>query len=128
VNYRVLRLGFVIWLVATIVLRVAGQHIVPTKGWAIVVTFVVSFAAMAWVARYICRRVGVRPTDWPAAAISLATPTLVLDPFSSAFFSVLFPNIRADAAGAFGGWMLCCVAGAVCGACVGRPPARPPGE
>jgi Family of unknown function (DUF5367) len=124
---RPLILGFLIWLAATLALRVAGQRIVPTTGPAIVATFALSFVAVSWLARRLCRQWNVPVAEWPAAAIALATPTLLLDPFSSAFFSALFPNIRADAAGAFGGWMLCCVAGAVCGACVGRPARRPNG-
>ena len=118
---RPLILGCLIWLGATVLLRVAGGHLVPTTPAKIVVTFVVSFAAMAWVARRVCRRLEIEPTDWPVAAVAFAAPTLLLDPFSSAFFPVVFPNIRADAAGAFGGWMLCCVAGALCGATIGRP-------
>jgi hypothetical protein len=51
-----------------------------------------------------------------AVAISLLVlPTLILDPFSCAFFSSVFPNIDPAAAGAFGGWMLICCGGAVIG-------------
>jgi hypothetical protein len=73
-------------------------------------------------ARRLCRRFHL-PTDaWPGAAISLALPTLLLDPFSSAFFPVVFPNIPASAAGIFGGWMLCCCAGALTGVIFRRSP------
>ncbi len=118
---RPLILGGLIWLGATVLLRVAGRHIVPTTPGKIIITFAASFAAMAWVARRVCRRFEIAPADWPVAAVALAAPTLLLDPFSSAFFPIVFPNIRPDAAGAFGGWMLCCVAGALCGATIGRP-------
>ena len=114
-------LGCIIWLGATIVFRIAGQHLVPTTPAMIVATFAASFVLMAWLARRVCRRFGVAAPDWPVATVALAAPTLLLDPFSSAFFPIVFPNIRPDAAGAFGGWMLCCVAGALCGASIGRP-------
>jgi hypothetical protein len=118
---RPLILGCLIWVGATVLLRVAGGHIVPTTPAKIVVTFVASFAAMAWLARRVCRRFEIERADWPVAAVALAAPTLLLDPFSSAFFPLIFPNIRPDAAGAFGGWMLSCVAGALFGVTIGRP-------
>jgi len=114
-------LGCVMWLGATAALRIAGGRIVPTTPAGILIAFTASFAAMAWLARHVCRRLQIAPADWPVATIALAAPTLLLDPFSSAFFPVVFPNIRPDAAGAFGGWMLSCVAGALCGATIGRP-------
>jgi hypothetical protein len=42
-------------------------------------------------------------------------PTLLLDPFSCAFFTVIFPNVEPGAAGVLGGWMLIFCAGAVVG-------------
>jgi hypothetical protein len=47
-------------------------------------------------------------------------PTLLLDPFSCAFFHTVFPNLDPGAAGAFGGWMLIFCAGAVAGVWVKR--------
>ncbi len=75
---------------------------------------------MAWLARRLCRRFRLQPNEWPAGAISLALPTLVLDPFSSAFFPFVFPNLAPELAGVFGGWMLFCCAGALLGATVRR--------
>jgi len=39
---------------------------------------------------------------------------------ASAFFPVVFPNMAPEAAGIFGGWMLCCCAGAAIGASFGK--------
>ncbi len=47
--------------------------------------------------------------------MSVALPTLLLDPFSSAFFPAVFPNMAPEVAGVFGGWMLWCCAGALVG-------------
>lgn len=112
--------GLWIWLGATIALRFAGQYLLRSAGWiAVLALFVISFAAMALLARHLCRSAHLAREDWPRGAISLALPTLLLDPFSSAFFSVVFPNIAAELAGVFGGWMLVCCAGALTGAIVG---------
>lgn len=113
---RCLTIGFVIWLTATIVLRFTGQYLLhPENPLAMAGLLVVSFPVMALVARRICADASLPREQWPAAAIFLVTPTLVLDTFSSAFFPLLYPNIPPLAAGLFGGWMLSCCAGALLG-------------
>jgi hypothetical protein len=108
--------GLTIWGGATLVLRFAGQFILRPRPWpATLILFAVSFLLMAWLARRLCGRFQVPPQQWPAGAISLALPTLMLDPFSSAFFPVVFPNLAPELAGVFGGWMLVCCAGALLG-------------
>ncbi len=42
------------------------------------------------------------------AAIAVVAPGMLLDTISSIWFARIFPNIRADAAGLFGGWLLFC--------------------
>ena len=108
--------GFAIWLGATIVLRTLGQHLLHPGDWAgTLLLFTASFPLMAWIARRLCRRFHVPAGEWPAGAISMALPTLLLDPFSSAFFPIVFPNMAPEVAGVFGGWMLWCCAGALTG-------------
>jgi hypothetical protein len=70
---------------------------------------------MAFLVPRICRRLGFQKDQWPRAATLLILPTLVLDPFSCAFFSSMFPNLDPAAAGAFGGWMLICCGGGIAG-------------
>jgi len=84
------------------------------------ILFVVSFPLMAWIVRRLCRRFKLGRDQWLAGAASVALPTLLLDPFSCTFFSVVFPNMAPSVAGVFGGWMLWCCAGAVVGASI-RP-------
>jgi hypothetical protein len=108
--------GFVIWAGATALLRVAGQHLLRPAPWtSTLALFTVSFIATAWLVRRVCRRTQIPPVDWPAAAVSLLLPMLLLDPLSSAFFPVVFPNMSPAVAGVFGGWMLCFCAGALVG-------------
>jgi len=75
---------------------------------------------MAWVVRRLCRRFRLPQEQWLAGAVSVALPTLMLDPFSSAFFPVVFPNMASQVAGVFGGWMLWCCAGALLGVAIRR--------
>lgn len=118
---RCLITGFIIWLVATIVLRFSGQYLLyPRSLPAIAVLLLASFPLMALIARRICAGAALPREDWPAAGIFLVMPTLVLDTFSTVFFPFVYPNITDQAAGLFGGWMLCCCAGALLGVNLAR--------
>lgn len=116
--------GIEIWILATVALRLAGQYLLrPRNPEGVAVLFAVSFPLMAWITRGLCARFRLPPEQWPMGANSIALPTLLLDPFSSALFPVLFPNIAPELAGVFGGWMLWCCAGAFVGA-IFRPEMR----
>ena len=120
--------GFGLWVVGTIGVRFRGQILLrPDSAATTLVLYALSILAMALLTRRLCRAVGLPRSAWPAGAIALALPTLLLDPLSSAFFPAVFPNITPSAAGLFGGWMLCCCAGALLGATLGavRPEAAP---
>jgi len=121
---RLVLVGLALWLVGTAVLRLGGEHLLHA-GAALrtVALFVVSFVLFALVTRRLCRRLKLAQDQWLAGAVSLVMPTLILDPFSAAFFSIVFPNIPSAAAGVFGGWMLACCGGALAGGLV-RPRAR----
>lgn len=109
--------GFVLWLAGTVTLRLGGQAIlVPHAPAGTLLLFAFSFLLMFLFARLLCTRFHVERRDWPEGAVALVFPTLLLDPFSCVFFSSVFPNIPADAARLFGGWMLCCCCGALSGA------------
>jgi len=121
IDARFVLWGAALWAIGTIVLRLGGQFLLhPVAGAPTVALFAVSFILFAAVARRLCRRFGVADDRWIAAGVSLVMPTLVLDPFSAAFFPVVFPNIAPGAAGIFGGWMLACCAGALAGVVLGR--------
>lgn len=117
---RILLCGIALWAAGTLALRIAGQRVFhPENPAGTLLLFAVSFPLMAFVARRIFRRLRVPGEKWPAAAVWLALPTLVLDAFSAAFFGVVYPNIESGAAGIFGGWMLWLCAGAFAGAMFG---------
>lgn len=121
-NRTLLLYGLGLWLVGTVILRLAGQYLLhPGSLITTLALFGTSFLAMGWLARRLCLRLGLTPELWAAGAVSLALPTLVLDSFSTAFFPIVFPNMPSATAGLFGGWMLCCCAGALVGAIVGGP-------
>lgn len=121
-NRTMLLYGVGLWIIGTIGVRFGGQFLLrPGSVFTTLVLYGASIAAMAVLTRRLCRVVGLPRPEWAAGAVSLALPTLLLDPLSSAFFPAVFPNIPPSAAGLFGGWMLCCCAGALLGATLGAP-------
>jgi hypothetical protein len=123
-NVRLFFYGLGIWISANLGLRITGQHLLHPGDWkGTLILFAISFPLMAWLVRRLCSRFHLPPEQWPAGAISIALPTLLLDPFSSSFFPVVFPNMAPEVAGVFGGWMLWCCAGALVGVTI-RPGKR----
>jgi hypothetical protein len=120
-SIRLLSYGMAAWAIGTLALRVAGQRILrPGDFFTTLLVFAISFPAVAWLVRRLCSRARLPREQWPSGAVAILLPTLCLDPFSSVFFSVVFPNIAPEMAGVFGGWMLWCCAGGLLGAVLGR--------
>lgn len=123
VNRQLLLCGLLAWFGGSIALRAGGQYVLPAVGGRdILLLFAVSGPACAWFARGLCRAFRLERDQWSGGVVALVLPTLLLDAFSAAFFPTIFPNIAPSAAGAFGGWMLCCCAGALLGGHVGSGP------
>ena len=119
-NRRLFIYGLVIWIIATIALRLAGQYLLhPDHLIGTLLLFAIIFPLTAWLVRNLCRGLKLPERDWPAGAVTLLLPTLILDPFSSTFFPVMFPNMSPNTAGLFGGLMLWCCAAALIGATFG---------
>lgn len=117
----VLASGLALWMIGTLILRLAGHLFLPsdsTPAW--VALYLLGAVAMSVVARAIYLWAGIPAAEWRAAAAVLILPTLVLDAFTALFFVRAFPQLNPGVSGAFAGWMLICCAGAVLGAWVRR--------
>jgi hypothetical protein len=115
-RYRILFTGALLWVVGTVGIRLDGRGLLrASRPAATLILYLASFVLMALLVPRIFRRLGLEEGFWPAAATLLMLPTLILDPFSCAFFPVIFPNLEPGAAGVFGGWILIFCAGAVAG-------------
>ncbi len=105
---RMVILGLVIWALATIALRLGGQYVFRDTGTAAAVRLLlISLVLMIVVALLVLRRTR-GAGERALAAIALTAPGMLLDTVSAIWFSSVFPNIRPDAAGLFGGWLLFC--------------------
>jgi len=117
---RVATTGFVIWLLATIALRLGGQWIInPASTAAVAALLAISAPAMFYLPRRIFAGLGLAPDRYAAAGIALVAPGMILDTISAIWFPQVFPNMPADAAGLFGGWLLFCNVFALLGASTG---------
>ena len=102
---RLIIAGFLIWAGATAALRLGGQYVFrSTSTAAALILLAVSLPVMVFIALQLLHNVENRALG----AIVLAAPGMFLDAISAAWFPAVFPNIRADAAGLFGGWILFC--------------------
>ncbi len=118
---RIFLLGFLIWVIGTVGVRLAGPHLLRASNPShTMILYIVSFVLMALLVRRICLRASPDRDRWPQLATLLILPTLLLDPFSCVFFATVFPNLDPDAAGIFGGWMLICCGGGVAGIWIRR--------
>ena len=68
----------------------------------------VSAPVMFVLPRRLFKLFSIPPAGRALGGIVLVAPGMLLDTFSTLWFSSVFPNLRPDSAGAFGGWLLFC--------------------
>lgn len=98
--------GFLLWLVATVVLRVSGHHYLhPDHPWLATLAFLatIPLIAVVTIPVYDWRRVNL--VDRPIAAILLCLPGLLIDVPVLAEFDLVYPNLEGGGA-LFGAWLL----------------------
>lgn len=101
--------GIVIWLAATVALRLAGPWLLrPERPLSIILLFAISGVLLFRLPRLLFSRFAIPGVQYALGGIVLVAPGMLLDTVSAACFPVVFANIRPDAAGLFGGWLLFC--------------------
>jgi hypothetical protein len=118
---RMLAVGFVLWLVGTIGIRIFGQYLFrPDNPISVAALLLISFPLMFLLVRKICADANVPVERWPLAGVVLLTPTFVLDTLSTILFPIFYPNIDQRAAGLYGGWIIWCIGAALLGVTLKR--------
>jgi len=102
-----LGIGFLIWLLATIVFRVAGHLFFLTEN-AIVVAglYIATGIALFIVAQVIFRWQSLNNSQQIEASALLVLPGMIADAIVILFFTQVFPNMPLQADGTFGAWLL----------------------
>lgn len=100
-------IGFSVWLVATIMFRLAGELFFrPDDVAALALLWLLSFAAMLLLARALFRWRKLRRAEQFEAAVLLVISGMFLDAFITQSYGAVFPNMPEASAGGFGAWLL----------------------
>ncbi|CCH53851.1 hypothetical protein BN8_02981 [Fibrisoma limi BUZ 3] len=98
--------GFVVWLLATIFVRLAGQYIfVPGDTGLIVLAFAGLTVLMPLLLYPLYRFKNVDEDEQVKAAVLFALPGMVLDAGTVLFFQDVYPNLSPDASVLFAAWL-----------------------
>jgi hypothetical protein len=115
--------GFVIWLAATIGLRLIGQWMIrPGTLTDVGLLLALSGVLMYRLPRLLFKLLRIDRIDYTLGAILLVAPGMLLDTISAIWFSRVFPNMPAESAGLFGGWLLFCNVVALLSAAIAAEP------
>ncbi len=99
--------GFSVWLLATIVFRLGGQHFfLHEQPLVLVLLWLATIVAMLALATFLFRWRGLQRAQRFEAAVLMVISGMVLDAFITEGFAQVFPNLPASAAGSFGAWLL----------------------
>ena len=102
-----LGIGFVVWVLATIVFRLAGQlFFLYEDALPLALLWCATVAAMVLLARWLFSWRNLGRAQRIEAAALLVIPGMALDAIAAQGFADFFPNMPAAAAGSFGAWLL----------------------
>lgn len=103
---RAMGLGFVIWLIATIVFRFAGQMFFVPDETPRMIVFVATPVVVGLATFLALKILKEARGDEAEAAVGIALPGILLDAFVVHEFPRIFPNLDPTLDGAFGSLML----------------------
>ncbi len=102
-----LGIGFLVWLLATLAFRAAGQlFFLYEDGLILALLWLLTIGAMLLLALCLFRWQGLARSQRFEAAVLLVISGMALDGLVAQGFAAVFPNMTADAAGSFGAWLL----------------------
>ena len=103
----VLGIGFIIWLLATIAFRVAGQYFFITDSPVVLsILYIVVVPVLGLVTVLTCRKFRLTGLENVVAGVLLVLPGMLIDTFVIQFFGAVFPNMPASNAATFGSWLM----------------------
>lgn len=102
-----LGVGLAIALLAGLVFRIVGHLVLdPANPLAVGVIFALTIPLMWGLAVGVFRWRSIEGVERREGAVLLVVPGMLVDAFSTALFSVVYPNMSLAAAGLFGGLLL----------------------
>ena len=114
-------MGFLVWLLATVILRLAGHVIFLDDQPAVLATiWLVTASAMLLLSLLLFRWRKLKRAQRFEAAVLLVISGMVLDAGITEGFAAFFPNMPASAASSFGAWLLLAYASVLIAAFIPR--------
>lgn len=105
--FPVLFIGFLVWLLATLAFRLAGQFFFLTESPIILsILYVVVIPSLVFLTLFTFKKFHLSGFEKTAAGILLVLPGMLIDTFAIQFFEAIFPNMPATRAASFGSWLM----------------------
>jgi len=99
--------GFGVWLLATIVFRIAGHIFFLDDNIAVLaILWIATVIALMGIALFVFRWRNITCAQRYEAAALMVLPGMVLDAFVTEIFTTVFPNMPASSDASFAAWLL----------------------
>jgi len=108
-NYKQISLlvGFLIWFLATILFRVAGQYFFLTDNTLVMLSlYLAVIPALSLVAIQVYKKYKLSSQEKIIASVYMVISGMFLDAFCIQFFAWIFPNLPISADASFGAWLM----------------------
>ncbi|MFN0256247.1 DUF5367 domain-containing protein [Pedobacter ureilyticus] len=103
----VLGIGFLIWFLATLAFRIAGQFFFITESPTVLtILYVAVIPALALISVFTFKKFKLLALENVVAGVLLVLPGMVIDTFVIQFFEDVFPNMPSNRAATFGSWLM----------------------
>ncbi|PID69266.1 MAG: hypothetical protein CR989_02575 [Flavobacteriales bacterium] len=108
-NYKFFSLfiGFIIWLLATIAFRVAGQYFFLTDNAVILIgLYLMVIPFFGFVTNWVFNKFKLNKLQAVKSAAIMVLPGMIFDTFCIEFFALVFPNLPETDGATFGSWLM----------------------
>jgi hypothetical protein len=104
-----LLVGFLIWLFATLLFRLAGHYFfIAGNLWVMLLHYLLVVPALWAIAKGLFHYFKLQGGQAVYASVLMVLPGMFFDTFIIQFFSTLLPNMPAASASSFGAWLMWC--------------------
>lgn len=108
-NYKQtsLLVGFLIWFLATIAFRIAGQYFFLIDNPTImIILYLAIIPSLPLVAIWVYKKYKLSRQERMIASVYMVISGMFLDVFCIQFFALVFPNLPIEADASFGAWLM----------------------
>ncbi|WP_121967458.1 DUF5367 domain-containing protein [Myroides sp. N17-2] len=99
--------GFTVWLLATILFRIAGQYFFITDSLPIMlILYLGLIPALGLISTRVFKRFNLGQLESLKSAVIMVLPGMLLDTICVKFFTEVFPNMSEGDSKTFGSWLM----------------------